>query len=422
MSKRAHAPSFLILAALLAMLEGGAALAKAPTELTLTHWWGATAANALEKTLFAAFQAERGIKVKQQNFGWGEYYDKWAVTTAAGTLMGDAILVDAKFAQDMFAAGDHFVDLRPFMRRDKINLRAFSQPALRQFSPRYAQGGPILALPIVSGTIMPYYNKDILSGAGITIPDGGFTWDEFFAVAKKLRLVEGDQVKRYGFGGWHQGILEAMIPAYGARLLTDDRTEPLFHSPLIVQFLATLRELRASNTYGGDFTKGQSAFHFGGDWDPGWWGELPFTWDIMPIPKGPEGHYTTAWANGLAIPKGLSPEKLEAAWELVKFYAMNPMQLGIPDIYLNMMPAYIPTAIIREYVEARPLMNRRLIVEMHSSDHILVELTPNFIKWHDQILGGAFLDAIEGKTPPNTALTQATEMIRGQKLLPQGKP
>jgi len=38
-----------------------------------------------------------------------------ALLPAAGMPMGDAVLIDAKFAQDMYAAGDYFVDLRPLL-------------------------------------------------------------------------------------------------------------------------------------------------------------------------------------------------------------------------------------------------------------------------------------------------------------------
>ncbi|HEX6971760.1 MAG TPA: extracellular solute-binding protein, partial [Limnochordia bacterium] len=322
------------LVAALAVSVGGLA---APTELVLTHWWGTTAGEALEESLFPAFERRFPVELKQQMFSWGEYYDKWVVTSAAGKPMGDVILVDAKFAQDMFAAGPYFVDLQPLLRRDRIDARRFSQAALRQFSPYADASGTLYALPIVSGTVVPFYNRDALAGAGVAAPDASWSWDQFFATASELRRMEGASVTRYGFGGWHQGILEAMIPSYGGRLLSPDRTEPALESPIVVDALIRLREMRASNVYGGDFPKGTAVFHFTGDWDPGWWGELPFGWGIMPMPSGPAGRYTTAWSNGLAIPSTLSGDKLDLAWEFVKFYAMNPERLGVPDIYLNMM-------------------------------------------------------------------------------------
>jgi len=408
----------MLLAILITALVYSTGLCNPSIKITLTHWWGGAAQTALEKVFLPSFE-ERfpEVEVEQRMIGWGEYYDKWVMSAASGVTMGDLVLLDAKFAQDIFVLEGTVRDLTPFLERDDIDTNDFSQAALRQFRPAFLPGGPIYAVPIVSGTIVPFYNIDMLSEAGMNAPDKSWTWDHFFAIARKMRVMDGEKVERYGFGGWCQGILEAMIPAYGGRLLSEDRSQPVMDSPEVVKALTQLQEAYLSQTFGGSFTAEQTPFSFHGDWDPGWWGELPFEWDIMPVPKGPHGRYTTAWANGLAIPQGVSGDKLKMAWELLKYYAMNPDRTGIPDIYLNMMPSYIPLAVGHEYLEAQPFMNRRLIVDMHIQNQILVELTPNFIEWHDRIWGGYSWRAVTGELAPRNAVKQVQELIRNQQLL-----
>jgi len=288
---------------------------------------------------------------------------------------------------------------------------------LAQFAPGLNLDGPIYALPVVVGTVVPFYNRNALDSAGVAPNDGSWTWDTFFDIARRVRFMEAGEVLRFGVGGSVMGTFNALVASHGGRLLSEDRSQPVMNNEIVLNALETLADLKAENVFGGTFTSGSNVFHIAGDWDPGWWSELPFAWDIMEMPKGPKGGFTTAWSNGIGIPKGLPEERIELAWEFIKLYVMNPDRKGLPDIYLYMMPAYIPLAVSEPYLFAEPTMNRRLIVEMHMNNLIQVELTPNFVEWHDRLLGGLVNQAVNGEIPPSNALVQAEELIRERGLL-----
>jgi ABC-type glycerol-3-phosphate transport system substrate-binding protein len=73
------------------------------------------------------------------------------------------------------------LDLSPFMVRDRIDEDAYGM-ALNVLR----SNGTLTGLPIRVEGLMLLYNKEMTEAAGVTIPAGGWTWDEFRTVTARL--------------------------------------------------------------------------------------------------------------------------------------------------------------------------------------------------------------------------------------------
>lgn len=56
---------------------------------------------------------------------------------------------------------------------------------------REMSGGKMYALPVVSNTVVLYYNKDIFDKFGVAYPKDGMTWDETLELNRRLTRVDG---------------------------------------------------------------------------------------------------------------------------------------------------------------------------------------------------------------------------------------
>lgn len=66
---------------------------------------------------------------------------------------------------------------------------------------REMSGGKMFALPVVSNTVVLYYNKDIFDKFGVGYPKDGMTWDETIELSKRLTRTDGSvQYSGLGFG------------------------------------------------------------------------------------------------------------------------------------------------------------------------------------------------------------------------------
>lgn len=119
------------------------------------------------------------------------------------------------------------------------------------------------ALPFESNPTMMCINIDLLEKEGISIPDSGWTLEDFYNICKQVtKDTDGDGViDQYGCTGytWQQAVA-----AYGAKLFNTTGTKAYFDSDDVKNALSLITQLNAlSGNYevtSQDFDEGKVAF------------------------------------------------------------------------------------------------------------------------------------------------------------------
>lgn len=138
----------------------------------------------------------------------------------------------------------------------------------------------LYGLPWISGPVVMYYNEDLLKAAGVALPDGNWTWEDFRAAAKKTTIdTKGDgKINQWGtvIGGWPP--IQSWIWAYGGETVDKDG-KVLIDSPEAIEGITMLDNIlnvdkvspskeQASNMGDSDlFKTGKVAMFFGGAGD-----------------------------------------------------------------------------------------------------------------------------------------------------------
>jgi multiple sugar transport system permease protein len=169
--------------------------------------------------------------------------------------------------------------------------------------------GPLFGIPKDFTPMMMYVNCDLFEKAGIAIPYGGWTWDEFEADCKKISALPPDVSGRfYGatLNTW-PGVLQNMLQCYGGDFFNGaDFRDMTIDSPGSVAALSMIQRTRfidksvyqATGPMASD--NGVQLFYTGkvaaigpvGRWEtphfrgtgPGDPGITEFHWDVVPLP------------------------------------------------------------------------------------------------------------------------------------------
>lgn len=184
-----------------------------------------------------------------------------------------------------------------------------------------------------------YINKPMLDEVGGTVPT---TWDEFFAVADKMKAA-GHTAIAHGGTPYHdavyfEGIVQSMgVDFYRKAILEGDASA--LNSPQMVQVFDILRK---STDYFDDATQGrpwnlaaamviegQAGFLFMGDWAKGEFsaaGKVPGVDYICAVRPGNEGIFTFI-ADGFVFFKQNGGEATEGQLELASLISSPDFQL-----------------------------------------------------------------------------------------------
>ena len=106
--------------------------------------------------------------------------------------------------------------------------------------------GDLYAMPYAFVMSVLHYNKDMFDAAGVAYPTDDWTWDELLEAAKALtKDFDGDgKIDQWGlYFKPDYYVLDAMIYAFGGRVLSEDLTQVMLDSDeaeAAVQFLVDL--------------------------------------------------------------------------------------------------------------------------------------------------------------------------------------
>lgn len=242
--------------------------------LTMSTWAGADELKQMQTVVDKLNTKSKDYKLTLQSIP-ADYYIKLQT------------MIAAKQAPDLMWLSQEYIPMYAQLGAiEDITTKATSDPLVKLSD--YFEGpldtakykDKLYGLPWISGPVVMYYNEDLLKAAGVALPDGNWTWEDFRAAAKKTTIAtKGDgKINQWGtvIGGWPP--LHTWIWAYGGEAVDKDG-KVLIDSPESIKGITMLNNIlnvdkvspskeQASNMGDSDlFKTGKVAMFFGGAGD-----------------------------------------------------------------------------------------------------------------------------------------------------------
>ncbi|WP_459479359.1 ABC transporter substrate-binding protein [Clostridium saccharoperbutylacetonicum] len=230
----------------------------------------------------------------------------------------------------------------------------------------------LIGFPAFGTTQLLYYNKQAFKDAGIS-EDKLKTWTGLAEAAKKLTKKDGDEVSFYGWEPmWGQDNLIDAALSNGGKILSDDGKQVLINSPEWIEawdgFRKWIHEDKIMRIHSGgqgweywyatvdDAMKDKAAGYTGSSGDQG---DLDFNkLAAFEQPAFKEGKKSSpiAQARVLVIPKEISDEEKQGAYEFIKYFtsAKVSAQWSMASGYISVNKGSTSTPEFTEYVKKNP--------------------------------------------------------------------
>jgi multiple sugar transport system substrate-binding protein len=233
-------------------------------------------------------------------------------------------------------------DLMPFVQRDSIDLSIYYERSLSGFR---LPGGKLESLPIGLCPFALAVNTDLFDAAGITLPEGPWTWDELIKAAQAVTQGSG-MSKVYGLTDhW---VWQQILPFYyGGGYYSKDFKALALDSPESikgVQFFADLMyKYKIMPTFEESsgllaeqrFFGGRAGFMPINLWDIYNFVQNigdSFKWKLVMMPTMAESGLTPVWSivEGYGIWEG--SKNKDTAWEFIKWATTAPESLSLASV------------------------------------------------------------------------------------------
>jgi multiple sugar transport system substrate-binding protein len=341
--------------------------------IRISHWWG-TVQDVWDQAIADFEKTHPDIKVEQQVLSFQVHVQKVLTNAAASADIGDLILLEDWFAQELVNR-DFFVDLQPYVQRDLKPEQIFPI-ALETY---YDKNRALRAFPIALGSYPLFYNKDMFDRAGVKYPDSTWTYDTLLAVARKLtRDTDGDgKPDEWGFLLDNSGGFDGLLYSLGGGVLTDDMQRSAFAEPRTVRALHywvdLVQKYRVAppnaSVLGGSSSGGMLRPFETGRFGMAMLGSMltpysvaKFNWDIALPPKGPAGRKCLRFAAAFGIPK--SSQNPDAAWEFLHWIVTEMPAKYADKMFFGQVPNSRRLASSPEYLNGTPKVDRQVVIDM----------------------------------------------------------
>lgn len=200
------------------------------------------------------------------------------------------------------------------------------------------ENGKTYGLPYDGGSVVLYYNLDLLDKAKLDAPDPKkpMSWDQLVEYGTKLTVdhdghhpgepgFDPKRIKQYGFDPQSTFIPWAWVWGNGGEVVTKDRKVPL-DEPEAAAGLQFVADMAAKNYISPSpaymqsgalsFDTGNVAMVYDGVWSSVRYREVKFDWDVAPFPNG-KVPVSMGWYSPLSLTaKGTNKEE---AWKWISF-------------------------------------------------------------------------------------------------------
>ena len=347
-----------------------------------------------------------------------------AADIAAGTT-ADVALYSSKAVA---AKREAFVDVMPFVKRDKFDLKDFLtvEPELQY------QGG-LYGLPFQYGMSIWLVNKSLLQQNGLKLPDEKWTWDDHLAAAKRL-TVPG---KTWGLedGRGLDDWLDGWLPSNGGWYLSDDQKRTTLNTPQAIEAIRWIADQNARDKTviqpadrtalgltGSGFQNGRVGFAHQNSGNLGTYPTAPgfdqMDWDVMYTPKAPRTGKGLAHVGDqphvMPMRPGRTAQQTDAAWAFLAFMSGPEVQTLIGE-GRGSMPVYKKILGGERYLR-KPPASMAILGKQADNPVFSVGWFPGYDQWW-AVVRPLLLSAMRGEVAVDDAVRQAT--TQGDALLQQ---
>ncbi|HUZ18742.1 MAG TPA: extracellular solute-binding protein [Spirochaetia bacterium] len=314
----------------------GAAQSSGP--VTITYWQYSYASKVdLVGKLIQQFNSENpGITVQQVNFPYEQYNQKVAASVPAG--QGPEI-VNLYYGWLPIYVKSGYIQPLP---SDQFNADYFKNG----YYPFVAQSslfdGKYYSLPTAVRSLALFYNRKLMSDAGLNPDNPPKTLQDLEAYAKKMSKYDAQgNLTQAGMamqpsGQGHVWIREVLFRQFGATPYSDDGRKVLYDSPQGVAALTWYTDLITKDKVGYPnfatddvtaFTSQKAAMNIDGSFRIASLKKVEgLDWRIAELPtnNGIKSNFASYWTNGIVT--GVSGAKLAASVKFLKFLSSPEVQ------------------------------------------------------------------------------------------------
>jgi len=319
----------------------------APVTLTMSGWSLATTPEF--QTLVTAFKAKEPnvtINIKEYD---PNNYESLLLTDMTAKQAPDIIAIKQAKYTTQWATGGQLMDVSDIVA---------GLPSTVVGAASYLVNGKSYGVPYRQDSWLLFYDKDLFDKAGVPIPNGQWTWDDYVSTAEQLTTnlkaagstalgtyehtwqstIQGFANAQMGdntnlTGPYFSGDYSYMQPYYTDMLkLQDDGAQVSFND-------ATTNKL----TYQAQFGKQNCAMMLMGSWyiatlvsQQASGDANAFTWGMVPAPQVDSSTFsmpvTFGDPTGMGINANIDPSKLQAAKDFLSFIASQDAATALAGI------------------------------------------------------------------------------------------
>jgi len=365
-------------------------------------------------------KAHPGIDVEVEAIPYGLYTTKIESAAASGTSLGDVVLIDDWFGQDLFK--HHYtIPLDSFFHRD-LNDSDFFTQFFTVWRKGNVASGLLMAMPASGGVTALFYNKDLFDKAGVQYPDSSWTYVDLLNAARKLTNSDADPAKKtWGIlldDGGFTGV-DTYIYSNGGKILSEDMTRSAMMEPATLAAVESYVDLvqkdhvapppDPSQVIGQQFLLGHAAMMLNIDYAKTELAHATFRWDVAAPPCGSDGVLERQNRQAFGITTTCSEP--DSAWELIKWIVTLPPKKGINDLFFSAMPLYKPLAYSSDFLDGAPKCNRRALIAINDYGHLFTLITPGWQEWRDHGFIPNMQDMLAGRTSVHDGCAAIDKMI-----------
>ncbi len=334
-------------ATLLGDVEGpiSAFAAKAKGNISFSSWGSPDEQTTINKVLDVFHRRYPSITVTPRLASWTDYWPKYNADVAAHST------ADVQFLTLVpgYAQKGALYELRGLLKKHNKQLpKGYTQAQLELFE--YKKG--LFGVPRDNDTKVIFYNKKLLSQAGVKAPKSSWTYDDLRALARKLTIRQGDRVVQYGYA-FETGQWDLYIWQHGAELFDSDQTPHKLtfdnaSAAAGIQFMANLinedkvtpaaSQIVDSTNIGPLFAGGQLAMAFGNHaLVPSFTSTPGLSWGVVGMPHF-KGHKSVNVAGGAGYTISRWTKNINASlqfWEFITGSTASLIFAGGNDIVPN---------------------------------------------------------------------------------------
>lgn len=405
------------LALVLTACGGEEPAADGPVTLTMSAWSLDTTPEF--KTLADSFhEANPDITIELKEYDPDNYDTQLTADLSAGSAPDVYVLKNLKNFVT-YQAGEQLLDVSDVADglSDDVNGKEF-----------YQVDGTTYAVPYRQDSWYLYYNKDLFTKAGVTPPDGSWTWDDYADAAEQIATKAAPAKGAYTHT-W-QSVVQgfALAQSKGADLESADYDffAPYYERALAMQDSGAQVDFGTATTnklqYQAEFGTQKAAMMLMGSWYVATLvaqqasGEAQdFAWGVAPAPQVSESTkdkpVTFGDPTGLGVNAAIDESKIDAAKKFLSFAAGEKGALALAEI--GVTPAAVTDAVTDAYFSVKGVPTDELsktTFAKHDTrpENPVAESTAAL----QNILGEMHTAIMSGSTPVADAIADAEEQAK----------